>query len=137
MRDRGLRARMVSTCSAGIRCSRSGRRFANDVEAVFVLIAFRRSAQFSGDQPQADSCNEKARSNDHDEDLSKICTIIGRLTLFVSANPCCALSPGARTVEKLPDAKGDVGSPKSFQRTVAQRIPLGMVHQISDTLSDY
>ena len=80
MRDRGPRTRMMaSTRWAEIRCLGSGRRFADNVEAVFVLVAFRRFAQFSENQPQADSGNEKACRDDHDVDSSKICTIFRSL----------------------------------------------------------
>ena len=52
---------------------------ADSVEAVFILVAFRRFAQFSDNQrDRTHSCNEKACSYDHDQGLSMICAVIGR-----------------------------------------------------------
>jgi hypothetical protein len=45
------------------------RTLADSVEAVFILIAFRRFAQFSDDQRERTTnyCNEKACGYDHDQ----------------------------------------------------------------------
>jgi len=80
---RGMRGRVwhgpmpATACSASLRCSLGTpeRSVADDVKAVFVLVGFRRFAQFSEDERQrADSGDEKA-CGEHDADLSRICAI--------------------------------------------------------------
>jgi hypothetical protein len=94
MRDRGPRTRMMASGRwAELCCPGSGRRLADDVEAMFVLVALRRLAQLSDNQPQADSRNDKACRDDHDVDFSKICTIFSRLWLFRATNDCHFSAP--------------------------------------------
>ena len=92
---RGMRRRVwhgpmpASACFASLRYHRSAntrpaRSFADHAEAVFVLVGFRRFAQFSENQRQrADSGDEKACNYDHDIKPSKICAIISRFDSFV------------------------------------------------------
>jgi len=75
---RGMRGRVwhgpmpATACSASLRChlsqdTRPDRSLGDDAEAVFVLVAFRRFAQFSENQRQrADSGDEKACGHEHD-----------------------------------------------------------------------
>ena len=58
------------------------RSLADDVEAVFVLVAFRRFAQFSGNQRQgADSGDEKA-CGEHDVNQARFAPIVQSFRLF-------------------------------------------------------
>ncbi len=73
VRGRRPRVRMLASARpADLRCprardTRSDRRFEDDVEPVFVFVAFRRFAQFSGNEHQrADSGEEKACRYYHD-----------------------------------------------------------------------
>ncbi len=63
-------ARPAAACSVSLRCHQSrdtDRTLLDDMETVFVLIAFRRFAQFSGNQrKRTDSGDEKACGYDHD-----------------------------------------------------------------------
>ena len=73
MRGRVSHGPMPATArSASLRCHRSrdtrpDRFLGDDVEAVFVLVGFRRFAQFSDNQRQrADSGDQKACGYEHD-----------------------------------------------------------------------
>ncbi len=63
-------ARPAAACSVSLRCHQSrdtDRTLLDDMETVFALVAFRRSAQFSGNQRQgADPGDEKTCGYDHD-----------------------------------------------------------------------
>jgi hypothetical protein len=88
--------------SASLGCHRSrehptDRSFAVDLEAVFVLVAFRRFAQFSENQRQgADSDDEKA-CGEHDVSSSKICAMISRCDSFVPTSDSALFNPGIGT----------------------------------------
>ncbi|PYV53464.1 MAG: hypothetical protein DMG98_20950 [Acidobacteria bacterium] len=74
------------------------------METVFVLVGFRRFAQFSENQRQrADSGNEKAYGK-HDASSSRICAIISRFDSFVPTSEFAFFNPGTRASGGMPGA---------------------------------
>jgi len=91
-------ARPAAACSVSLRCHQSrdtDRTLLDDMETVFALVAFRRSAQFSGNQRQgADPGDEKTCGYDHDANhrarfapLSVGSTLSYRQAKFAFFNP--------------------------------------------------
>ena len=89
-------ARPAAACSVSLRCHQSrdtDRTLLDDMETVFVLIAFRRFAQFSENQRQrTDSGDEKACGYEHDVNQAEFAPLSVVSTLsYPQAIPRCSI----------------------------------------------
>jgi len=79
------------------------RSFADDVEAVFALVAFRRSAQFSGNQRQgADPGDEKACGYEHDVNRARFAPLSVGSTLSYRQAEFAFFNPAIVPVGECP-----------------------------------
>jgi hypothetical protein len=131
---RGMRGRVwhgpmpATARSASLRYHRSAntrpdRSLADNAEAVFVLVGFRRFAQFSENQRQrADSGDEKACNYDHNVKPSKICAIISRFDSFVPQAILCFSIRGIVPVGECPAQTNAHNRRISFSQTLPHRV---------------
>ena len=113
--------------SASLHCHRSrdtrplDRSLADDVEAVFGLVGFRRFAQFSENQCQrTDSGDEKVCGYEHDVNQARFAPLSVGSTLHTKSN-FAFFNPGIRTNEGCA-AQTNAQSMNFFPRTAPRRV---------------
>ena len=131
-------ARPAAACSVSLRCHQSrdtDRTLLDDMETVFVLIAFRRFAQFSGNQrKRTDSGDEKACGYDHDANRqARFAPLpVGSTLSYRQAISRLSIRQSyqwGNARRKLTCAIGEF-----FPQTVTRRVSISAIRQILDSL---